>query len=122
MFECPFSVNAEMVVAESRGSINMILLFDAPAASRCSCGICSRLKSGFEVVRVSTSVDVVRSHVRSVLSQDVEYPTVGSWASKSAPDTGAECAVNVARGPRCGTVTEELSLRRFAGVVVFGRR
>lgn len=109
-------------MAESRGSINVMVLFEVPAARRWSWGSCERLKSGLEVVLVSTRVEVVRSQVRRVRSQEVEYPTVLSLASKSAPLTGAVCAVNVANGPRCVTVTLGLILRRLAVDVAFGRR
>lgn len=72
----PRSVRAEMVVAEARGSISVMWRADVPTARRLREDSEARERREWDVERVSTDMEVVRSQVRSVWSQEAEYATV----------------------------------------------
>ena len=61
-----------IVVADARGSISVICLALVPAARRLALGIATSDSRECPVVRVSTSVLVGKSHVRSVWSCEAE--------------------------------------------------
>ncbi len=116
MFLCPRSVIIAVVVDETRGSRRVICRAELPAAS-----ICEEETEGrevienrlCEVVRVSTTVEVVRSSVLTVWSWEAEYANVGSSGWKITAVVGAECAGIRDRGPRCGVDVDVASLRRL---------
>ena len=89
-----------MVVAEARGSMRVMCRADVPTAMRFKDGNAERERRAWDVVRVSTSDEVGRSHVRSVWSQETEYATVGSLGANMVSETGAECDFRTVIGPR----------------------
>ena len=97
---------------------------DVPVASRFREGMAHRERREWPVVRVSTQVEVGRSHVLSVWSCDAEYATVASSGLKMTLDTGELWPVNVASAPRAGTVRSgfESFCRLFEAADELGRR
>ena len=61
-----------MVVADARGSMRVIWRADVPAARRLRVGRAVRERRECDVERVSTQVEVGRSQVLRVWSQEVE--------------------------------------------------
>ncbi len=78
------------MVAVTRGSIKAICRAAEPAATRLTAESAASERSAWDVVRVSTEAPDVKSQVRSVWSQEVEYPTVGSCGANIVAETGAE--------------------------------
>ena len=91
----------------------MIWRAEVPAARRLRSGRVVRERRAWEVVRVSTSVVVGRSHVLSVWSHEAEYATVGSVGANATEETGAECDLIKASGPRCGVELDVDNFRRL---------
>ena len=73
-----------------------------------------RARRGWDVVLVSTKLEVVRSKVRTVWSWEAEYATVESRGLKIAAVTGAVWDESMERCPRWGVDVEVVILRRFA--------
>jgi len=113
-----------VLAAETLGSNNVICLALVPAARSCELmpGRAVKEKSGCDVVRVSTSDEVVRSKVRTVWSIDAEYATVGSSGLKMTAWTGAVCADMRLRGPFCGVDVDTETFRRLEARPAPGRR
>ncbi len=63
---------AETAVAEARGSMSVMCRADVPDARRFKVGNADRDRREWDVDRVSTHVDVGRSHVFRLWSQEVE--------------------------------------------------
>ena len=92
---------ATILRASALGSIRLMCLAVDPAATRFKAGIAAALSSACDVVRVSTQLEVVRSHVFRLWSQETEYATVWSEGWKRTSDAGPVWPESVLRGPRC---------------------
>jgi hypothetical protein len=106
-----------VVVEEARGSMRVMCLAEVPAARMCDDETEGKEvieRRGWEVVRVSTTVDVSRSSVLTVWSREVEYATVGSSGWKITDVVGPLWPCMRDRGPRCGVEVDVVSLRRLA--------
>lgn len=105
------------MVADTRGSTNVMYRATEPAATRLTVDRAASEKSACAVVRVSTAVPDGRSQVRRVWSQEVEYATVGSCGAKITADTAPEWAFMRVSGPRVGLLDDaegpEFSFRRL---------
>lgn len=76
------------VEAEALGSWRVMWRALEPQARRESSGKAQIESNGCCVVRESTCVYVVKSHVLIVWSQETEYATVASFGANATPETG----------------------------------
>lgn len=91
----------------------MICRADVPAASKLRDGNAVSERREWDVDLVSTQVELGRSQVLRLWSQEVEYPTVWSFGAKIMSETGAVCDFINDSGPRCGVEVVGPTFRRL---------